>query len=46
MNQQFLEKVYGYKEVKKELKTIQDWYFNCKSLGERRKMLPKTAKKI
>lgn len=41
MNQQFLEKVYGYKEVKKELKTIQDWYFNYESLGERRKMLPK-----
>lgn len=38
---EFLEKVYGYKEIKKELKIIQDWYFNADSLGDRKKLLPK-----
>jgi len=41
MENEFLEKVYGYREIKKELKLIQDWYFNADSLGERKKLLPK-----
>lgn len=41
MEKQFLEKVYGYKEIKGELKRIQDWYFNSENLGERKKLLPK-----
>ncbi len=41
MEKEFLEKVYGYKDIKKELKIIQEWYFNAKSLGEKQKMLPK-----
>lgn len=36
MENEFLEKVYGYREIKKELKLIQDWYFNADSLGERK----------
>ena len=41
MKNEFLEKVYGYKDIKKELKVIQDWYFNADKLGEKKKMLPK-----
>lgn len=41
MESKFLEKVYGYQEIKKELKVIQDWYFNSEELGDRKKLLPK-----
>lgn len=41
MESNFLEKVYGYQDIKKELKVIQEWYFNSENLGDRKKLLPK-----
>ena len=41
MENEFLEKVYGYKEIKRELKQIQEWYFNSEKLGDKRRLLPK-----
>lgn len=41
MGKEFLEKVYGHREIKRELKQIQEWYFNTEKLGDKRRLLPK-----
>lgn len=41
MTNSFLENVYGYSLIKRELKTIQDWYFNCDKTDKRKRLLPK-----
>ncbi len=41
MKENFLENVYGYKDIKEELKRIQDWYFNLNKLGDKKVFLPK-----
>lgn len=41
MTEEFLKNVYGYEEIKNELKIIRDWYLNADKIGEVNKGLPK-----
>lgn len=41
MEEKFLDAVYGYCGIKKELKQIHDWYLNPENLGKRKSLLPK-----
>lgn len=39
--EKFLKNVYGYSNVKNELKLIQSWYINADRLGKKKNLLPK-----
>lgn len=41
MAEEFLKNVYGYEEIKNELKIIRDWYLNVDKNDEVSKALPK-----
>ena len=41
MAEEFLKNVYGYEEIKNELKIIRDWYLNADKNDEVSKALPK-----
>ena len=41
MEKEFMKNVYGYKDIKEELRTIMGWYQNGQYAGDKRKLLPR-----